>query len=199
MTDRLENLAETIGGHDAGRTGAAPAAPVHLWNPPFCGHLDLRIDNDGTWHYLGSPVRRPALVRLFSTVLKREGDAYFLVTPAEKIGIVVDDVPFAAVDMRRVESEGAPALVFRTNVDEWIACGRDHALAFRRGARDGLVPYLHVRHAEPDGLWARLTRAVSYDLIASGEVRDVEGMAMFGVTSRGTFFPACPANELDAS
>src|SRR5215210_1852324 len=104
--------------------------PVHLWNPPFCGDLDMRIAADGTWFYLGSPIGRAALVKLFASVLKREGDKYFLVTPVEKIGITVDDAPFTAVEMR-TEGEGAARVLhFRTNVDDWDACGPEHALRF---------------------------------------------------------------------
>src|SRR3981189_2487619 len=104
--------------------------PVHLWNPPFCGDLDMRIAADGTWFYMKTPIGRPALVQLFSSVLKRENDKYFLVTPGQKVGITVDDAPFTAVEMR-VQGEGAArVLSFRTNVDEWVACGPHHALRF---------------------------------------------------------------------
>ena len=82
------------------RQGAKGPPPVHLWNPPFCGDLDMRIGADGTWYYLKTPIGRPALVKLFASVLKREGDKYFLVTPVEKCGITVDDAPFMAVEMR---------------------------------------------------------------------------------------------------
>src|SRR5688572_26611586 len=95
----LESLTEALG-----RSRGAP--PVHLWNPPFCGDLDMRVAADGTWHYLGTPIGRPAMVRLFASVLKREGDRYFLVTPVEKVGIKVDDAPFLATAM---EEEGAGA------------------------------------------------------------------------------------------
>ena len=85
--------------------GARGPPPVHLWNPPFCGDLDMRIATDGTWFYLKTPIGRPALVKLFASVLKREDDKYFLVTPVEKCGIAVDDAPFLAVEMK-VEGEG---------------------------------------------------------------------------------------------
>src|SRR5712672_4674282 len=99
--------------------------PVHLWNPPDCGEIDIRIAADGTWFYLKTPIGRPALVRLFSSVLKREGEKFFLVTPVEKVGITVDDAPFLAVEMK-VDGEGdGRVLSFRTNVDDWVACGPD--------------------------------------------------------------------------
>src|SRR5437588_12060440 len=91
--------------------------PVHLWNPPFCGDLDMRIAGDGTWFYMGTPIGRPALVRLFSTILKREDGKHFLVTPVEKVGIRVDDAPFLAVEMQNEPGErGGRLLRFRTNV-----------------------------------------------------------------------------------
>src|SRR5690606_14659840 len=108
------------------------APPVHLWNPPFCGDLDLRIAADGSWHYLGTPIGRPAMVRLFASVLKREGDRYFLVTPVEKVGIKVDDAPFLAVAMEPEGAGAERALVFRTNVDDIVRCDADHPLRFER-------------------------------------------------------------------
>src|SRR5436305_11342540 len=88
--------------------------PVHLWNPPFCGDLDMRIAGDGTWFYQGTPIGRPALVRLFSTILKREEGKHFLVTPVEKVGIRVDDAPFLAVEMLTEQNERGRLLRFRT-------------------------------------------------------------------------------------
>src|SRR5215207_9149642 len=120
--------------------------PVHLWNPPFCGDLDMRIAVDGTWFYLKTPIGRPALVRLFASILKREGDKYFLVTPVEKCGITVEDAPFLAVELEAEQGEEGQVLHFRTNVDDWVTCGRDHALRFEpEPETGGLKPYLHVR------------------------------------------------------
>ena len=164
--------------------------PVHLWNPPFCGDIDMRIATDGTWFYMQTPIGRPALVRLFASVLKREGERYFLVTPVEKVGITVDDAPFLAVEMR----EAAGTLRFRTNVDDWVACDADHALRFEpETATGGLKPYLHVRR----GLWAKVTRALFYDLVVRGEERDIDGRRMFGVASGGAFFPMAEADGLE--
>jgi hypothetical protein len=115
---------------NARQAGGKGPPPVHLWNPPFCGDLDMRIATDGTWFYLKTPIGRPALVKLFASVLKREGDQYFLVTPVEKVGITVDDAPFLAVEMRAEDGEGGRVLHFRTNVDDWVACGPGHALRF---------------------------------------------------------------------
>lgn len=177
----------------ARREAAKGPPPVHLWNPPFCGDLDMRISTDGTWHYLGTPIGRPALVRLFASVLKREDDRYFLVTPVEKVGITVEDAPFLAVEMRQEESPDRPVLLFRTNVDDWVTCGLDHALRFEPEPRSGgLKPYLHVRR----GLWAKVTRALFYDLVALGEEREIGGRRMFGVASGQEFFVMAPADSL---
>ena len=177
----------------AKRAGERGPPPVHLWNPPFCGDLDLRIAADGTWFYLKTPIGRPALVKLFSSVLWREGDKYFLVTPVEKIGITVDDAPFTAVEMRQEGEGAARVLTFRTNIDEWVACGPEHALRFApEPDTGGLKPYLHVRR----DLWALVTRALFYDLVELGEERDVDGRRMFGVASGGEFYAMVPADEL---
>ena len=167
--------------------------PVHLWNPPFCGDLDMRIATDGTWHYLKTPIGRPALVKLFASVLKREGDKYFLVTPVEKCGIEVDDAPFLAVELKLEQAGAGRVLHFRTNVDDWVACGKDHALRFEpEPGTGGLKPYLHVRR----DLWAKVSRPLFYDLVELGEERDVDGRRMFGVASGGEFYAMAPADQL---
>jgi hypothetical protein len=175
------------------RQASGKEPPVHLWNPPFCGDLDIRIASDGTWFYLGTPIGRAPLVRLFSSVLKREGDRYFLVTPVEKIGIVVEDAPFLAVEMQREDTAAGARLHFRTNVDDWVVCDAAHPLRFEREAvSGGLKPYLHVRR----DLWAKVTRALFYDLVELGEERDVGSERMFGVASSGAFFPMTRADAL---
>jgi uncharacterized protein len=167
--------------------------PVERWNPPFCGDIDMRIGADGTWFYQKTPIGRPALVKLFASVLKREGDKYFLVTPVEKVGIVVDDVPFLAVEMNVSDDNTGRILQFRTNVDDWISAGRGHALRFEPQPKTGgLKPYLQVRR----DLWAKVTRALFYDLVGMGEERDVDGKTMFGVLSQGEFFAMAEASAL---
>jgi hypothetical protein len=132
-------------------------------------------------------------VKLFASVLWREGEKYFLKTPVEKIGITVDDAPFTAVEMK-AEGEGASrTLSFRTNVDDWVTCGEDHALRFEPETETGgLKPYLHVRR----DLWALVTRALFYDLVELGEERVIEGRRMYGVASGGQFYPMAPADDL---
>jgi hypothetical protein len=189
---RLDSGLEGIAGA-AKREGGKGPPPVHLWNPPFCGDLDMRIASDGTWYYLGTPIGRPALVRLFASVLKREDGKYFLVTPVEKVGIIVDDAPFLAVEMVAEDSARGPVLNFRTNVDDWVACDADHALRFEpEVATGGLKPYLHVRR----DLWAKVARPLFYDLVARGEERVLNGARMFGVTSGQEFFIMAPADGL---
>jgi uncharacterized protein len=174
------------------RVAAKGPPPVDRWNPPFCGDLDMRIAADGTWFYLKTPIGRPALVKLFASVLKREGDKYFLVTPVEKCGIQVEDAPFLAVELAVEEQAAGRALNFRTNVDDWVQCGPLNALRFEPEVRTGgLKPYLHVR----GGLWAKVTRALFFDLVALGEEREVEGRAMFGVVSLGAFFAMASADQ----
>jgi len=176
-----------------GEVAAKGAPPVHLWNPPFCGDLDMRIAADGTWYYLETPIGRPALVKLFASVLKREGDKYYLVTPVEKCGIVVAEAPFLAVELKVETQASRRILHFRTNVDDWVACGRQHALRFEpEPETGGLKPYLHVRA----GLWAKVTRALFYDLVELGEERAVGGQRMFGVASDLEFFAMPPAASL---
>jgi hypothetical protein len=189
--DGLTTAARDAAGN--GKTGKG-LPPVHLWNPPFCGDLDMRIASDGTWFYLGTPIGRPALVRLFSTILKREDGKHFLVTPVEKVGITVDDAPFLAVEMAKDgdASGSGSTLRFRTNVDDWVTCDAAHRLRFETADDGGLMPYLHVR----SDLWAKVTRALYYDLVDMGEERVVDGKAMFGIVSAGEFFAMADAEQM---
>jgi len=167
--------------------------PVELWNPPYCGDIDMKIAADGTWFYQKTPIGRLALVKLFASVLKREGDKHFLVTPVEKVGIAVEDAPFLAVELKTSRDDTGQILEFRTNVDDWVTAGPGHALRFELQAKTGgLKPYLHVRR----DLWAKVTRALFYDLVALGEERDVDGKAMFGVASHGEFFAMAEADAV---
>jgi hypothetical protein len=191
MAKEGQSALDTITG-SLGRGGKGPP-PVELWDPPYCGDLDMRIAADGTWFYLKTPIGRPALVRLFASVLKREGDRYFLVTPVEKCGIRVEDAPFLAVELIVAETAAGRVLNFRTNVEDWVACGPHHPLRFESEAgTGGLKPYLHVRR----NLWAKVTRALFFDLVEMGEERDLDGTAMFGVASGGAFFPMAPAQAM---
>jgi len=183
----------------AAAKGAAERGPppVHLWDPPYCGEIDMRIAGDGTWFYQRTPIGRPALVKLFASILKRESDRYYLVTPVEKCGIGVDDAPFLAVELEvehRSDTDAADKVLrFRTNVDDWVDCGRDHRLRFDvEDDHGGLKPYIHIRR----DLWAKVTRSLYYDLVDLGEERVVDGINMFGVSSCGEFFAMAPADSL---
>lgn len=184
-TDALASAAR-----NASRKGPAP---VHLWNPPFCGDLDMRIARDGTWFYLGTPIGRPALVRLFSSILKREGDRFYLVTPVEKVGITVEDAPFVAVDFT-AEGEGrTQRLTFETHVGDVVSAGPEHPIRVARDPETGEPsPYVMVRR----GLEALIDRKSFYRLAAIGGEHEIDGVAHFGLWSDGAFFPLIPATEL---
>ncbi len=172
--------------------GAGPA-PVHLWNPPFCGDLDMRIARDGTWFYLGTPIGRPALVKLFSNILKREGDRYFLVTPVEKVGITVDDAPFVAVDFT-VSGEGQDqTITFVTQVGDRVTAGPDNPIRVTRDPEsDEPAPYVMVRA----GLEALIDRKSFYRLVELCDHADHKGERWFGLRSGGVFFPVIPSDAL---
>ncbi len=164
--------------------------PVHLWNPPFCGDIDMRIAQDGTWYYMNSPIGRKPLVKLFSSVLRHDADGkYYLVTPVEKVGIRVDDAPFTAIRMT-VEGEGKERIIrFETNADDEVTVDESHPLRFaEEEGTGGLKPYVLVR----PGLEALVSRALFYDLAAAGSVED----GWFGVWSSGRFYPMQKAAEI---
>lgn len=168
--------------------------PVERWEPPFCGDIDMEIKADGQWFYMGTPIGRLPLVRLFSTVLRRDEDGRtYLVTPVEKVGIRVADAPFLAVEMT-VEGEGATQrLTFRTNLGDVVTADADHPLRFATAADGGLKPYLRVRGR----LEALATRALTQDIAALGEVLVVDGVDTFCLRSAGAVFPVMPLSELD--
>lgn len=160
--------------------------PVHLWNPDFCGDIDMRIARDGTWYYLGSPIGRKPMVRLFSSIIRRDGDDYFLVTPVEKVGITVEDAPFVAVSVE-VSGEGeCQVLRFVTHVEDEVEAGSEHPI---RVVIDPVTqepsPYVHVRA----NLEALIHRNVFYQLVELAVVREIDGRRWLGVWSGGEFFP----------
>ncbi|GAD55038.1 DUF1285 domain-containing protein [Limimaricola cinnabarinus] len=173
----------------ASRAGARGPAPVHLWDPPFCGDLDMRIARDGTWFHEGTPIGRERMVKLFASILKREGDRHYLVTPVEKVGITVDDAPFVAVDVAR-DGEG---LRFTTNLDETAMAGPEHPIRVIRDPETGEPsPYIEIR----SGLEALIDRKSFYRLVELGETAPHEDEDWFGVRSNDVFFPIIPAAEL---
>lgn len=160
--------------------------PVHLWNPAFCGDIDMRIARDGTWFYQGTPIGRKPMVRLFSTILRRDGDDYVLVTPVEKVGIKVDDAPFVAVRLD-VQGEGErQVLRFTTNVEDEVEAGPEHPLRVVIDPRtQEPSPYVHLRA----NLEALINRNVFYQLVELAVSRTVDGQRWLGVWSHGEFFP----------
>ncbi|MFK7752869.1 MAG: DUF1285 domain-containing protein [Sedimentitalea sp.] len=187
VTPSAEGIAASI---QATKTRGLP--PVHLWNPPFCGDLDIRIARDGTWFYLGTPIGRPELVRLFSTILKKEDDKYFLVTPVEKVGIVVDDAPFVAVDFEAAGAAGDQTLRFVTAVGDHAVAGPSCPIRVERDAKTGEPsPYVLIR----DNLEALIDRKSFYRLVELGAHHE----GWFGLWSGGAFFQIIPSDELDAA
>lgn len=170
----LAGLAAAIEGHPG-------LPPVERWNPPYCGDSHMRIAGDGTWFHEGQIIARPAMVRLFSTILRKDDEGFMLVTPVEKLSIAVEDAPFVAVLMETDGKGPDLRLTFTTNVGDKIVAGSGHGLRFVPDARTGApVPYLHVRK----GLEAKLARPVYYALVELAVMQD----EAFGVWSDGVFF-----------
>jgi hypothetical protein len=186
MTDKptaskgLDRLVAKLVPAAAGGTGGAVRQPVD------CGHFDITIARDGSWSYRGSPIGRMALVRLFSTVLRRESDgSFWLQTPVERGRITVEDAPFVAVELTRQGEGRHQELIFRTNLDDTVAADAEHPLRVVNHAVGGPSPYILVRN----GLEARLNRPVFYELVELGREERVGDATLFGVWSKGEFFP----------
>ena len=164
--------------------------PVETWNPPFCGDLDMRIARDGTWFYLGTPIGRAGLVKLFSSIIRKDGDDYFLVTPVEKVGITVDDAPFVAIDFDASGDGEAQDLRFETHVGDHVTAGPDNPIrvAFDENAEPS--PYVLIRR----NLEALVDRKSFYRLVDLGVHKD----GWFGVWSGGVFFPLIRSEALEA-
>ena len=187
VTPSAESLASSA--RAAAKEGKKGLPLVHLWNPPFCGDIDMRIARDGTWFYMGTPIGRKELVNLFSTIIRRDEDDYFLVTPVEKVGITVDDAPFVAIDFDKTEA----GLQFLTNVGDEVVAGPDHPIRVVRDPETGEPsPYVLIRA----NLEALIDRKSFYRLVDLGEEDLVDGATWFGVRSNDVFFPIIPAAEL---
>ena len=163
--------------------------PVHLWNPEHCGEIDIFIRKDGVWFHEGTPIGREALVRLFSTVLRKDPDGIHLVTPVEKMKIRVEDAPFVATRVdEAVGDDGQPVLRFLTNVGDEVEAGPENAIRVEMGEGGEPRPYLHVRR----GLEALITRPVFYELVELARERDTPQGPTLGVASHGAWFPVGP-------
>jgi hypothetical protein len=183
LSDSLSNPAS---GSSLIQNGGSSKFRLGLKQPPRdLGDLDMRIARDGTWSYRGSPIGRPALVKLFASVLRREPDGcYWLVTPAERGHVEVEDVPFLAVALTVTGDGRVQQLIFRTNLDDIVAAGPDNPLRVETAANGEPAPYIRVR----ERLEARITRPVFYDLVELGREERVEDTIQFGVWSGGRFF-----------
>jgi hypothetical protein len=164
--------------------------PVHLWNPPHCGDIDIVIRKNGLWFHEGSPIGREALVRLFSTVLRKDPDGFHLVTPAEKLRVTVEDAPFIAVRVDQLRDEtGGAVLRFQTNVGDTVDAGPDNPIRVEIDPLTGEPrPYVHVRR----GLEALIARPVFYELSDLAEERDLPEGPTLAVESGGVWFPISP-------
>ena len=171
-------------------------APVHLWNPPYCGELDIRITRDGNWHYNKSPIGRKRLVKLFSNILKKEGDFYYLVTPVEKIKIQVDDAPFLIVDIESKTVNGTQEITFLTNTETKFSLGSENPLRilFKNDTQEP-SPYVVVRK----NLEGLLDRKTFYRLIEKSDFHSYEGTSWLGIWSQNVFFPILEENKLNIS
>ncbi|MGJ3264641.1 MAG: DUF1285 domain-containing protein [Salinarimonas sp.] len=167
------------------------APPVERWNPPYCGEIDMAIAADGTWFYQGTPIGRPALVKLFASVLRKDPERFVLVTPVERVGIEVEDAPFLAVEMASQGEGEARRLAFRTNVDDVVSVDAEHPLVFARDPHGGAKPYVKVR----GDLWALVTRALAYDLAEMAQLRRVDGREVWGVAAGGGFWEMMDAAD----
>ncbi|WP_170785275.1 DUF1285 domain-containing protein [Ruegeria lacuscaerulensis] len=184
VTPSPDGIAASV---NAAKTKGLP--PVHLWNPPFCGDLDIHIAKDGSWTYLGSPINRFELVKLFSSILKKEDGKYYLVTPVEKVGITVEDAPFVAVDFDATGKGTAQTLCFTTHVGDEAVAGPDHPIRIVIDPEsEEPAPYILIRA----NLEARIDRKSFYRLVDIAEHSD----GWFGVWSGGQFFPLIRSEEL---
>ncbi|WP_296600148.1 DUF1285 domain-containing protein [Phenylobacterium sp.] len=182
MTNRPQSL-DTLA-QAAKQAPGRGLPPVHLWNPAHCGEIDIVIKRDGRWLHEGAQINREALVRLFSTVLRKDPDGYWLVTPVEKMRITVEDAPFVAV---RVDRDG-DALRFTTNVGDEVEAGPDNPIRVEISPAGEPRPYVHVRR----GLEALIARPVFYELAEMAEARRTPEGEVLGVASNGAWFPVAP-------
>lgn len=191
MADKKQNndggqvLSDIVKQIDASAISEKTYPPVHLWNPDFCGDINMTIAKDGSWYYMDSPITRPEMVRLFSTVLRKDDENYFLVTPVEKLAIKVVDVPFFVVALARYGEGDAQVLSFETLTNDRVIVDKDHPIKVVVDKATGEPsPYVHIR----GGMDGRINRAVYYELIELAEPMIGDANTL-GVWSSGVFFP----------
>ena len=190
MSDKTNVEAQGPGGkgpNDAGEGGEGKG--------PVIKEFNMRIAADGTWYHEGSPIKRLELVKLFSTILKRDEDGdFWLENPVEKGRIAVEDAPFVALELRDSGDGTDRTIALRTNIDAWVELDGDHPLRIAEDEESGEPrPYIRVQDAPGGGIEARLVRSVFYQLVELAEEREIDGKSVIGVWSKGQFFPLGPA------
>ena len=193
MSDDPVNLKgiETI--YSFSKSNKKSLPPIEKWNPPFCGDIDMTISKSGKWYYMGSEIKRPAMVKLFSGILRLESDnSYYLVTPVEKVRIQVEDAPFVAVAITKEQSEGMNTLTFRTNLNDEIVLSKENPLSIEIKKNDEPSPYITVRN----NLRALISRSVFYELVDLAETIPIDGVPYLAIKSQGEIFKIHKVEDL---
>ena len=193
MSDDPVNLKgiETI--YSFSKSNKKSLPPIEKWNPPFCGDIDMTISKSGKWYYMGSEIKRPAMVKLFSGILRLESDnSYYLVTPVEKVRIQVEDAPFVAVAITKKQSEGTNTVTFRTNLNDEIVLSKENPLSIEIKKNDEPSPYITVRN----NLRALISRSVFYELVDLAETIPIDGVPYLAIKSKGEIFKIYKVEDL---
>ena len=193
MSDDQVNLKgiETI--YSFSKSNKKSLPPIEKWNPPFCGDIDMTISKSGKWYYMGSEIKRPAMVKLFSGILRLESDnSYYLVTPVEKVRIQVEDAPFVAVAITKEQSEGMKTVTFRTNLNDEIVLSKENPLSIEIKKNDEPSPYITVRN----NLRALISRSVFYELVDLAETIPIDGVPYLAIKSQGEIFKIHKVEDL---
>ena len=193
MSDDPVNLKgiETI--YSFSKSNKKSLPPIEKWNPPFCGDIDMTISKSGKWYYMGSEIKRPAMVKLFSGILRLESDnSYYLVTPVEKVRIQVEDAPFVAVAITKEQSEGTNTVTFRTNLNDEIVLSKENPLSIEIKKNDEPSPYITVRN----NLRALISRSVFYELVDLAETIPIDGVPYLAIKSQGEIFKIHKVEDL---
>ena len=193
MSDDPENLKgiETI--YSFSKSNKKSLPPIEKWNPPFCGDIDMTISKSGKWYYMGSEIKRPAMVKLFSGILRLESDnSYYLVTPVEKVRIQVEDAPFVAVAITKEQSEGMNTVTFLTNLNDEIVLSKENPLSIEIKKNDEPSPYITVRN----NLRALISRSVFYELVDLAETIPIDGVPYLAIKSQGEIFKIHKVEDL---
>ena len=192
MSDHIINLKgiETI--YDFSKRKKKGIPPVEKWNPPFCGDIDMHILRNGKWTYMGSEIKRPAMIKLFSNIIRLDDDGhYYLVTPVEKVRIKVDDVPFVAVSMNKIKDEGVNCLSFTTNVQDEVTLSKENPIEIVINDNEEPSPYITIRK----NLKALISRSVYYDLINMAEEEIIDDKKFLVIKSNNTLFKLYEINN----